>query len=157
MPYRTRAELLDFLCLIFSLKPKPHQGEGSPESIAVAAGATRYRVYRLIDMGVIYSHRIEGEPVFDAEDIRIAAVAERFTELGATEDDLLELFAVVDAHCDVCSGKECLSQCRPTQTVRSILARLKQEANCANEHGKTRRAVQIGHVINSIDLVGDLV
>lgn len=146
MSARTRAEFLEFLCLIFSIPPTVSEG---PDA------ATMRRIAR---SGLIAGPEIAdpAEPASE-DDRRMIAVAHRLVDLGAGDDDLRRIAAALEGTCGACDpSTPCPRRCDTLDTLRSILLQLQERARDPAPRA-LMRAPHIGRAIRSIDALGDFV
>lgn len=155
MRRRTPTELYDFLCLVFAIPPLPAGPWGSDEALAAAIRRPGDTVRRLVDLGLLPRPGAT-ERDFGPDDARIAAVAARLLDLGASDTDLAGFADAIDRRCDDCRDPFCPTPCDTLMALKLLLMRLHTEA-AATASGRARQAPVLRRAIGSIDALDDLV
>jgi hypothetical protein len=153
---RTRSELLDFLCLVFSIRVPCDAALETADDIASATGVAPARVRSLVESRVIRP-RSSQNPGFSTDDARLAALVSTALDLGCLPEDLEALTDPRDDRCSHCKPSDCASGCEVIIELRTSFSKYEYEAALSPDPTARARSQRLRHAINSIDTLIDLV
>lgn len=153
---RTRAELLDFLCLVFSIRVTADAKLETAEDIASATGVSVHPVRVLIERRVIHPRGSSRQAGFSVDDARLAAIVTKALDLGCGHDDLANLVDTRSDRCAECTVGECAAGCEVIHGLRRSFLRLERRAFLSPIPHERRRRRKLRHVIDSIEALIDL-
>lgn len=150
---RTRSRLLELFCLVFSIRLKPEERYESQAAVARACGIGIGVVEEIEACGPVRSEPSRPGRLYDADDVRVVAIAAEMLDLGATTDDIITYGAYTTQRCGRCGPELCPSRCDAIDELRRLLVRMAARAADDLQPGRSRR---IARSISSIDTLSEL-
>jgi len=154
---RTRSELIDFLCLVFSIRVPSDAVLETVDDIASVIGVAPARVRSLVENRVIRPLPTSRNSGFSADDARLAAFVSTALDLGCAPDDLEILTDPRDDRCSRCKPADCASGCEVIVELRGSLVRHECAIGLSPTPELAARQRRLRHAITSIDALIDLV
>jgi hypothetical protein len=151
----TRHELLELLCLIFSIKLEDVPSFASPEALATSCHVDLDLVRRVESIGLLCSEPSRPGRRYDADDARATAVVAELMDLGATDEDIDDFGTRIIQHCGRCAPELCPTRCDAIEVLQALLRRTAERAG--SDIGQRQLVLRIERAITSIDTLADLI
>lgn len=151
----TRHEMLDLLCLIFSIKLEDVPHFASPEALAASCHVDLDLVHRIEDIGLLRSEPSRPGRSYDADDARVTAVVAELIDLGASDEAIDAYARHLLQRCGKCGPTPCPTRCDAIDVLRTLLRSI--AATHRDHAGRPPLIVRIERAITSIDALSDLI